>query len=235
MSESWPNVALIRHGAYAQLPDTPSALQPFALTSAGEKEVRQEAGRFAALLSEKGWRLHPQVHSSNALRAWQTARIYLEELADLFISLPEHTGHDALAERSVGCVANLTVAQIDQILAEDPRFAAPPADWKSNSHYCLPLQGAESLMQAGERVAAHLDRHLDRGNTYTEQPLVQLFFGHGASFRHGACHLGVIKFCDIARLSMFHGRAVILQPGPDCWQQIAGSWKERHRQSEAMD
>lgn len=228
---SFPIIAMIRHGAYHQRKNTPSALQPFQLTEAGKQEITLEAKRFSSLIKEKNWTLHPIIHSSNQLRAWQTADIYQKELADIFSEAPTHITHNDLSERSVGCLANLTIEEIEDILKSDPRFEAPPKNWKSDSHYCLPLQGAESLIMAGERVANYLltqSQRMDSEPKTENNTEVRLFFGHGASFRHAAFHLNVINMCDIKRFSMHHGRAVMLQQQMDGqWQHIAGEWKIR--------
>ena len=228
-------IAMIRHGDYHQLADTPSALQPFPLTEEGKQEVKREAQLFAKVLSENGWKLNPVIHSSSSLRAWQTARLYIEALRPYFIGDPVHQSDEALSERSVGCLANLTINQIEQVLEQDPRFETPPSNWKSDSHYRLPLQGAESLMEAGQRVADYIIAQTGTEDIKDSQA-VSLFVGHGASFRHAACHLGVIKFCDIAMLSMFHGKAVVIrQITDDSWKLVAGQWKVRGVRSIAMD
>ena len=46
-------VALIRHGDYAQLPDTPSAHQPFGLTEKGCKQAQEAAVEIEKLLHTK--------------------------------------------------------------------------------------------------------------------------------------------------------------------------------------
>lgn len=218
-------IALIRHGAYEQLKNVPSALQPFPLTEAGEQEVRQQARAFGEWLDHYGLRLDPQLDSSTLLRAWQTAMIYAEELREYFDSEPQVSSFPALCERSVGAVANLPVDEIERILALDPRFETPPKNWKSDSHYCLPFDDAESLLEAGQRVADHIQSwQLQHPNN----DLVKLFVGHGASIRHGAFHLNVIPFVDIKRLSMFYGHPVVLELAED--QQITrlfGEWKQR--------
>ena len=132
-------------------------------------------------------------------------------------------------------MANLTIAQIEDALRQDPRASSPPADWKADSHYCLPLQGAESLLEAGERVAAHLLQSmtaLPRG----DHDQVKLFVGHGAAFRHAACHLGVLKFEQLRQLSMFHCQPVMLEYLPDGnWRHVEGDWKVRPLQSSFTD
>ncbi|RED45805.1 histidine phosphatase family protein [Aestuariispira insulae] len=214
---------LLRHGDYHQKPGVPSAHQPFPLTGKGCRQAAEAAGLLMDMARDKGWAVNPVIHCSNLLRAWQTAEI-IGENTDLF---ERQIGHDDLAERGVGSAANLTVAEIEKSLADDPRFDAPPKDWKSNSHYCLPLQGAESLIQAGARVATRIGEIL-RAVEGGTQPVMTVFVGHGAAFRHAAYHLGVLAFEDIARLSMYHAKPVALADGGDApWHHIAGEWKIR--------
>ena len=218
-------IVLIRHGAYEQLKNVPSALQPFPLTEAGEQEVREQARAFGEWLARHGLRLDPQIDSSTLLRAWQTAMIYAEELREYFDTEPQIASFPALCERSVGAVANLPIDEIERILMLDPRFETPPKNWKSDSHYCLPFDGAESLLEAGQRVADHIQTWQSQ---HHNNDLVKLFVGHGASIRHGAFHLTAIQFCDIKRLSMFYGHPVVFELAED--QQIIrlfGEWKPR--------
>ncbi|TPE55300.1 histidine phosphatase family protein [Maribrevibacterium harenarium] len=220
-------LAFVRHGAYAQRPDTPSALQPFGLTAEGEAEVRQQARQFALWLEQTQQQLDPEIDSSTLLRAWQTAQIYAEELAPFFTVTPEVQTFPALCERSVGAVANLTIAEIEAAIAADPRFDMPPTGWKSDSFYRLPFDGAESLMDAGMRVAAHILSWQSQTKA-TENGAIKLFVGHGASIRHAACHLNVIKFCDIKRFSMHYGHPIVfdmVEAGVP--QKLYGDWKHR--------
>jgi len=122
-----------------------------------------------------------------------------------------------------------------KIIHDDPRYPELPQNWKSNSEYRLPLQGAESLLEAGKRVAEHLNRRLSEIPDDGVDRL-KLFVGHGAAFRHAAFHLGLMEYDDIARLSMFHGRPVfveLLQDGR--WSHITGDWKVRAINSEFRD
>jgi len=129
--------------------------------------------------------------------------------------------------RSVGCAANLTVEQISQVIHDDPRYPDLPQYWKSDSEYCLPLQGAESLLQAGERVAAHLSRRMAAVKN-SQADILKLFVAHGAAFRHAAYHLGVLEYDQIARLSMYHAQPVFLEYLDDGnWRHIDGEWKVR--------
>lgn len=228
--------ALIRHADYRQLPETPSAHQPFPLTAEGETQARQAGTQLGQAVGSHGWSLSPSVDSSQLLRAWQTAQIITDELIDLFPGPPTLTGFDALAERSLGSAANLSISAIEAVIRDDPRFPELPADWKSNSRFRLPLQGAESLMEAGERVAAHIHRRMQLLAEDSEIDTLKLFIGHGAAFRHAAYHLGVLTCEQIARLSMHHAQPVFLEYLPDGgWRHIGGEWKVRSRHSENTD
>ena len=218
--------ALVRHGEYHQLPDTPSAHQPFPLDADGERQAGEGVAAVADILTEHAWELLPEIDSSRLLRAWQTADIIAAGLPGEFV-IEEF---DALAERGVGIAANLSIDQIEQALAADPRYAVPAPGWKANSHYRLPLPGAESLLDAGRRVADHLVARMTalRDVPGPAAPRVKLFVGHGAAFRHAAYHLGVLEFDQLAALSMYHAQPVFLELLADgSWRHVAGDWKQR--------
>ena len=227
--------ALIRHGEYQQQAHAPSAHQPYALTAAGKIEVLDQAERFADFIERKTWQVADRIDSSNMLRAWQTAMIFVESLYQHKMPSTLIDSYDALAERSVGAVANLTVAQIEKLIVEDPRYQEAPPDWKSNSDYCLPFQDAESLMQAGTRVAGHLQQQMDRLLATADVDTVKLFVGHGAAFRHAAYHLGILSFEQLAQLSMHYAQPVLIEYiGDDSWRHIGGNWKTR-RTDDGLD
>jgi broad specificity phosphatase PhoE len=227
--------ALIRHGDYQQLPDTPSAHQPYPLNSVGETQAREGAQVLYDTLKRHGWSLVPSIDSSRLLRAWQTATIFAERLAEQSSCTPPVESYDELAERGVGCLANLTIAQIEDVLRLDPRVSDPPAGWKADSHYRLPLQGAESLLEAGGRVAAHLLQAM-AALPPAGHDRVKVFVGHGAAFRHAACHLGVLEFGQLRQLSMFHCQPVMLEYLPNGnWRHVEGDWKVRALQSSFTD
>ena len=227
--------ALIRHGDYQQLPDTPSAHQPWPLTSQGETQAREGAQCLHDMVTRNGWTLEPLIDSSRLLRAWQTATVFAGRLAELSSFTPAIESYDALAERGVGCLANLTIAQIEDVLRQDPRVSSPAAGWKADSHYRLPLQGAESLLEAGERVAAHLLQSMSSLPSDASDR-VKVFIGHGAAFRHAACHLGVLAFEQLRQLSMFHCQPVMLEYLPDgSWRHVEGDWKVRDLQNSFTD
>ncbi len=220
--------ALIRHGDYQQLIDTPSALQPFPLNDNGRAQAKAAAPELIEVLQQHGWVLDPQIDTSRLLRAWQTAALMSEELNVHLKQDLRLESFDDLAERSVGSAANLTVRQIETVLSLDPRFPAPPAAWKSDSHYCLPLQGAESLLDAGKRVADHIEGSLQQLVEQCRVDTVRLLVGHGAAFRHAAYYLGILAYEQIAQLSMYHCRPVFIERlGNRQWRHIAGDWKIR--------
>jgi len=228
--------ALVRHGQYRQLPDTPSAHQPFPLVVEGKTQALAGADELRRLLEEHALALHPKVDSSQLLRAWQTAQLMSGQLRDHLSAQPEVRGFDALAERCLGSAANLSIAQIEAILREDPRYPEPPENWKSDSNYRLPLQGAESLMQAGGRVARHLRRQMAALAKNVTVDTLKLFVGHGAAFRHAAFHLGTLAFDDIRQLSMHHARPVLLEyQAQGAWQHIGGEWKMRTPDNDFTD
>ncbi len=109
--------ALVRHGDYHQLAHTPSALQPFPLNETGCAQAKKGAAELIELLQQGGYRLHPKLDSSRLLRAWQTAQIFTEELRKVSQATLQVSSFDALAERSVGSAANLTVPRSTKILA----------------------------------------------------------------------------------------------------------------------
>ena len=224
--------ALIRHGDYQQLANTPSAHQPFPLTDAGALQAAEAAHMLQDILQTNAWALIPSIDSSNLLRAWQTAQLIGEALHNEYVV----QGFDQLAERCLGSAANLSIDQIEEILSMDSRFSKPPPDWKSNSYYRLPLQGAESLLEAGKRVAEHITRRmLELRNTHNKNTL-KLFVGHGAAFRHAAFHLGVLELEQIPQLSMYHCRPIYLELLPDNhWRHLYGGWKIRAKDSKYLD
>ncbi len=228
--------ALLRHGDYHQLPETPSALQPFPLTQKGIQQAERSVEQLRGVLEEFGWSLHPVVDSSRLLRGWQTAEAIcrtFERQGSQALAIEQF---DALAERSLGSGNNLSRRQIEAVIEADPRFEPLPADWKANSRFRLPLQGAESLLEAGHRVAVHLNERLAALQQEVERDTVKLFVGHGAAFRHAAYHLGVLEFEQIAKLSMHHCRPVFLaRDNSGVWTHLTGEWKVRATDEPVMD
>jgi 2,3-bisphosphoglycerate-dependent phosphoglycerate mutase len=99
----------------------------------------------------------------------------------------------------------------------------------------LPLPGAESLLQAGERVAGHLSESM-AALPPDDHDRVKVFVGHGAAFRHAAYHLGVLAFEQLRQLSMFHCQPLMLEYLPDgSWRHVGGDWKVREESGRFTD
>jgi len=247
------NIAVfIRHGDYQQRRDTPSALQPFPLSTLGEQQAASVPAMLVEFCQAHNLQVSSCIHSSCLLRAWQTAAIIGKALAQSLApttiplmasplpsiwdsTIPSNFSHpsrqmhvqesQALCERAMGSLANLSVSAIEDVLRKDPRYPSPPENWKSDSHYALPYPGAESLMQAGQRVANHIQQVM--AALPKDAGVLQIFVGHGAAFRHAACHKGMLSFEDIARLSMFHAKPIYFTVKKSHWEQQAGDWKIR--------
>ena len=225
---------LIRHGNYDQLENTPSAHQPFSLNKEGREQASNAVQLINEMVQENNWILDPVIHSSNLQRAWQTANI----IADGLSQTKSVAGFDELAERGLGSAANLTIEQIEQVIEQDARYESLPDNWKSDSYFCLPLQGAESLMNAGKRVADHLLKTLleIKLSTTNEETIAKIFVGHGAAFRHAAFQLGVLQFEQLKQLSMFHAQPVALEfDAEQVWKHVAGEWKVRNNKEMNLD
>jgi len=220
-------IAVLRHADYHQPLGVPSASLPYPLTKKGELQAKSAAKAILSFCNSSNLQIIPVIDTSKFLRAYQTGALIAEalkhETGDQYV-LAEYT---ELAERSVGAVANLTVSEIEQLLDQDLRYDTPPHDWKSNSYYCLPFQGAESLISAGARVAAHLQKiagELDVSVT----PSLKIVIGHGAAIRHAAVHLGFMDLRNAAGCSMHHASALYICRKKDChWSIVEGRWKQR--------
>ena len=220
--------SLTRHGVYHQPADTPSAHLPHPLTEEGEAQARAAGGKLVAIAEERGWDVHPIVHCSSLLRAWQTAGGLIETAARG--ASMHRVATPLLAERSVGSMANLTLAQIDAVVAKDPRYEPLPPRWKSRSEFKLPFPGAESLLEAGTRCGAYIDGVCADVARRVERDTVVVFVGHGGALRHAAVHLGVLSVAQAPTISMWHASSVYLERRADgAWTHAAGAWKPRSK------
>jgi 2,3-bisphosphoglycerate-dependent phosphoglycerate mutase len=224
-------VALVRHGHYEQAPNVPSAHLPHPLTPLGRDQARALAEHLLQVASELGATLHPTIHTSSLLRAYETASLAATRLAQASAELcPRIETSDALVERSLGAAANLTVAEIEAIVERDPRYSPLPDGWKSSRHIRLPFVGAESLAQAGARVAAYISRTVEEVGKQATLPTLTVFVAHGAALRHAAFEFGVLSLEETRRYSMHHALPIILERHDwEGWSHMSGSWKERHR------
>lgn len=227
-------VALARHGAYHQPENVPSALLPHPLLERGIQQARELGPKLHDEARGLALVIDPVIDCSNLLRAVQTATLAASELTrvvgDREFHIAEFTD---LSERSVGAAANLTVDEIAETLRIDPRQPPLPPNWKSHPRFRLPVVGAESLLMAGARVAAHIERRAQELRSATEPDVLKVIVGHGGSLRHAAVCMGALALEEVHKLSMHHGDYVLLEHVPDThggpgrWQKVGGQWKVR--------
>ena len=227
-------VALVRHGEYHQPEHVPSALLPHPLTELGIQQSRALGQRLHDESRGLGLMLDPVLDCSTLLRAAQTAALVANVLGALETDLKFRTAEFAdLVERSVGAAANLTVDAIAEIVRRDPRHPTLPSDWKSHPRFRLPVAGAESLMMAGARVAAHIELRAHELRVAGGHDVLKVIVGHGGSLRHAAVCMGALALDEVPKLSMHHGDYVLLEympdprGGPGRWQKVGGQWKVR--------
>jgi len=229
-------VAFVRHGEYQQPPGVPSAHLPYPLTSGGMKQASEAAERLLTVAAKENWNIDPVIDSSRQLRGWQTASIIASELEKQENSGLIVESFEQLAERCLGSAANLTIDEIESIVAEDPRYDPLPAGWKSDSNFIIPLQGAESLMQAGERVALHVIQRADSLVKVVSTDTLKIFVGHGAAFRHAAVHMGLMTCGQAVALSMYHCQPILIERlQENSWKHVGGDWKIRKENSLDLD
>jgi broad specificity phosphatase PhoE len=222
-------LAWIRHGEYAQPSGVPSAHLPHGLTPRGQEQARAAAHALSQYAAQQGLEIHTVLDCSRLRRAWETAHLLARELERLGRSALTVQEFDDLGERGLGAAANLTIEQIEAVLAADPRFEVPPSGWKRDPNYVLPLPGAESLEDAGRRVARHVTARM---RALTGGVSLKLFVGHGGAFRHAARELGLLSATDVQRLSMQHAVPIYFEHrtdalGGDRLIHTAGRWRER--------
>ena len=223
------SLALIRHGDYEQRPNTPSAHQPWPLNADGRQQALECAEQLNQISEQLKLPLSANWFSSPLARAQETARIIRESLMnDASIELC-----DDLMERGLGVANNLTIDEIETCLKSLNLLEQTPPDWKSNSHFQLPLPGTESLMDAGIRVSQRL---LSIAQDIKNQGAIVPVIGHGAAFRHAAYHLGVLQFEDLKKYSMHFARPVVIsQNQKGEWTHSTGEWKVRQQLTEFTD
>jgi 2,3-bisphosphoglycerate-dependent phosphoglycerate mutase len=229
--------ALIRHGDYEQPPGVPSALLPHPLTPRGVDQARGLGEALAARERAGEFRIATTIDTSSLRRAWETG-IHIARALEAGLGRPfAVTGFDALVERALGSMANLTVAEIERIVADDPRLAALPPGWKARSTFKLPVLGAESLLEAGARAATHIDARLrDLAGAPRRADTLKLFISHGAALRHAAHSLGALALDAIPGLSMYHCREVVLErSAAGAYSHAGGAWKIRKKAEEHRD
>jgi 2,3-bisphosphoglycerate-dependent phosphoglycerate mutase len=212
-----------------------SAHLPYPLVADGQRQAAEAVGTLLDVAKKDKLHIHRVVDASILLRAWQTAGIIARGLSEELSRPFEVEEFAELTERSVGAAANLTIDEIAEVIAEDPRNEPLAEDWRRDSNIRLPFPGAESLVEAGQRVAAHLERRARELQATESHDCLKVIVGHGGSIRHAAMELGLLLPEEVAQLSMQYCTPVFLElHGNGSWQQVGGSWKDRSRQP-AMD
>ncbi len=220
--------ALVRHGHFERPEDVASAHSLFPLSERGRAQARQASDPILALCEEMGLELDPRIEASQLLRAWQTANLMAE-------SLRERTGkpfhvlqRDELVERGLGSCANMTFGQIRTRLAEDPRLGTLPEGWRRMPEFRLPVQGAESLMQAGARTATRVATSLALISNEDPRDLMRIFVAHSGCLRHAVVQLGALDVRVVSGLSMDFAQTVFVEKLRNGdWVHVAGQFKKR--------
>jgi len=220
--------ALSRHGSYEQPESVPSAHLPYGLTPEGKQQVNGLIEEVLGFCRQEDCVLDAVIATSPLLRAWQTASIAARKISrDVGFEVRVVEDH-ALTERCLGSLANLTTDQIVRVVSSDPRFKAPPSDWKTNANYRLPMPGAESLRSAGERVANCLTQAASRLAQESKRDCLRLVIGHGGSICHAAVTLELLHADRVTALSMHHCRPVFWEwTSSGSFRHVAGEWKIR--------
>ena len=183
---------LVRHGHFARPDQMPSAHSLLPLTDRGRDQARAAADAILALGETHALEIDARIECSHLLRAWQTATLIGEVLAERLDRAFAIEPHDQLAERGLGAAANLRFDEIRAMVAADPRLAPPPEGWRRMPEYRLPVPGAESLMQAGARTATRIATSLESIPDADPRDLMRLIVAHGGCLRHAAVQLGVV-------------------------------------------
>jgi 2,3-bisphosphoglycerate-dependent phosphoglycerate mutase len=135
---------------------------------------------------------------------------------------------DELVERGLGSCANMTFDAIRAMLAADPRLGALPEGWRRMPEFRLPVQGSESLMQAGARTATRIATSIDLIPAEDPRDLMRLFVAHSGCLRHAAVQLGAVDVRVVPGLSMDFAQSVLLEKLPTGeWVHIAGEFRKQ--------
>ncbi|MCA9506058.1 MAG: phosphoglycerate mutase family protein [Myxococcales bacterium] len=217
----------VRHGHFDRPENTASGHSLLPLSELGRDQARRAADPILDYCEEFALELDARIEASQLLRAWETAKVLAE-------SLEARTGRrfyvverNELVERGLGSCANLTFDRIHALIDADPRLAPLPAGWRRMPEFRLPVQGAESLMMAGARVAARVAASL--GSIPDEDPrdVLRLFVAHSGCLRHAAVQLGALDVRAVPGLSMDFAQSVLFEKLPNGdWIHLAGQLRK---------
>lgn len=220
--------AFVRHGHFERPEGVASAHSLFPLSERGRDQARNAADPILELCEEMSLELDPRIEASQLLRAWETANLIAESLETRTGKRFHVLQRDELVERGLGSCANMPFDQIRAMLATDPRLGALPEGWRRMPEFRLPVQGAESLMQAGARTATRVATSLDSIPAEDPRDLMRLFVAHSGCLRHAAVQLGALDVRVVPGLSMDFAQSVFVEKlGNGDWIHIAGQFKKR--------
>lgn len=220
--------AFVRHGHFARPEGVASAHSLFPLSEEGREQARHASEPILEFCDELGIELDPRIEASQLLRAWETANLIAESLTTRTGQRFHVLQRDELVERGIGSCANMTFDAIGEMLASDPRLPELPEGWRRMPEFRLPVQGAESLMQAGARTATRVATSLCSIPDEDPRDLMRLFVAHSGCLRHAAVQLGALDVRVVPGLSMDFTQAVFLEKIPNGdWVHVAGQFKKR--------
>lgn len=218
---------LVRHGHFDRPDRTASAHRILPLSARGREQAALAAEAILDVCREHRLELDSTIEASQLLRAWETATVLAEALAARTGQRFAVEERDEIIERGIGSCANLRFEEIESLLAADPRLEPLPDGWRRIPHFRLPVQGAESLMQAGERTAARIRESLGSIPADDPRDLLRLFVAHSGCLRHAAVDLGVVDVRAVSGLSMDFCQMIAVERRRDQgWRQLAGQWKK---------
>lgn len=222
--------AFVRHGHFDRPDNVASAHSLYPLSPRGREQARLAVEPILALCDELTLELDSRIEASQLMRAWETATVIAESLSTRTGRRFRVIQRDELVERGLGSCANLTFDQIRSILAADPRLGPLPEGWRRMPEFRLPVQGAESLMEAGARTATRVASSLDSIPAEDPRDLMRIFVAHSGCLRHAAVVLGALDVRMVPALSMDFAQAVFIEKLPNGdWVHLAGQFKKRLR------
>lgn len=192
------------------------------LNPLGEQQAKTCAEDLIRYCRQHELLINEEIHTAPSLKAYQTAHILAHEISQGQEHL-EVLECEQLSERKLGEATNLSLDEIEQILKLDPRTQSPSRGWEHNSWYKLPFSGAESLMEAGLRVAAHLQKCTEELHFGPKR--CQVVIADSNAICHAASCLGLIQSKDIPQRKLAPCAPLFLhRRHRGHWELISGQW-----------
>ena len=220
-------VAFVRHGHFDRPEGTASAHSIYPLSEEGRGQAARAAASILELCRDLNLEVDSRIEASQLLRAWETAKILGASLGEKLDRRFYVIQREELIERGLGSATNMTFERIHELLAADPRLGPLPEGWRRMPEFRLPVQGAESLMQAGARVAGRVAASMESIPDDDERDVVRLFVAHSGCLRHAAVVLGAVDVRVVPELSMDFAQTVMLEKLPNGdWVHVGGQFRK---------